>query len=352
MAKKGGSAPEAPNPKKTAAAEYQYNNTNVYTPSGTGSVYGHTDPTTGAFVAAPPKGNQQAAVFNVESPTQGAIRETLEPASVDFTRQFVSDNVENLTGPARVTERGDVAEDIFDRNFSLMAPAIDQSQERLLTNLQGRGIPIGSEAFNEAYGDQITRTQDTISRLAQDANIAAGAEQTRTFGLDQAERQGAMAEIAAVMGGSYQPPTNIMSNASSPINYGGMVQQQYQQELNAYNQQQQQQMSTASALGGLGAALIKSAAASKKIDGMLDPAWAGNVVSDVPVYAWSYKPGQGHDTDTHIGPLADHMYAATKLGRPDQINVIDYLGLLMAALKNALDRIELLERNERGEVFH
>ncbi|KHQ51097.1 hypothetical protein [Mameliella alba] len=351
---KGGSAPAPPSPTKTAAAEFRYNNSNVYTPSGAGVVYGHTNPDTGEFVAAPPGKGQQSAVYNIESPTQQAIRERLEPAAVDFTGSFIDQNIDNLPDAARVQDRGDVAYDIFNRNFSLMAPAIEKSQDKLITNLQARGMPVGSSAWNDAYGNQLTETQATIARLAQDANIAAGQEQTRQFGLDQAERQGAMAEIAALMGGNYQPPINMAATGAANIDFSGLVNNQYSQQLQAYNQSQQQKMQSASALGSLGAALIKSAVESKDVEGRISPAWSAEVVQSLPVYAWSYKPGEGPDGDMarHIGPMAGDFHARTSLGTSQSINIIDYLGLLTSALKDALDRITVLEAHFEMETVH
>ncbi|WP_305968560.1 MULTISPECIES: tail fiber domain-containing protein [unclassified Mameliella] len=337
---KGGSAPSPPSPTKTAAAEFRYNNSNVYTPSGAGVVYGHTDPDTGEFVAAPPGKGQQSAVYNIESPTQQAIRERLEPAAIDFTGSFIDQNIDNLPDAARVQDRSDVAEDIFKRNFSLMAPAIEKSQDKLITNLQARGMPVGSSAWNDAYGNQLTETQATIARLAQDANIAAGQEQTRQFGLDQAERQGAMAEIAALMGGNYQPPINMAATGAANIDYSGLVNNQYNQQLQAYNQSQQQKMQTASALGSLGSALIKSSAAVKTVSDSVPEDWAEDIVRELPVYAWAYRDGQ--DRETHIGPMAQDFQRLTGLGTPENISVIDYFGLLTAALRDAYRKIDSL----------
>lgn len=301
---------------------------------------------------APP--GYQSAVQTVESATDRALREMLEPASVDFTRRFISDNVTNMPDAPRVRDRSDVAQDIFDRNFSLMAPAIDQSQNRLLRNLQARGLPVGGDAFNDAYGRQLQETQDTISRLSQDANIAAGQEQSREFGLEAAARQNSMAELAAVMGGTYTAPNNVPSGSAPSVDYSGMVQQGYQNDLNAYNQAQQQRMSTFSTLGSLAGGLIKSARDAKDVRGPVRGAWAMKAVQSLPVAAWSYKPEHAPEGDTalHIGPMAGDFHAVTGLSSDQSISVIDMMGLLMAALQGALARVEVLERQARGEVVH
>lgn len=292
-----------------------------------------------------PEGYQSAVTY-IESPYEKQIREALEPASVALTDRVIDDNIYNMPDAPRAKDRSDVAQDLFDRTFSLMAPGIDRSNDRLLTNLQSRGIPIGSEAFNETYGDQQRQTQDTISRLAMDANLNAGAEQNREFALDQASRSGAIAELVAAMGGGYNPPNSVPSGNAPPINYSGMVSQQYQGQLANYQQQQQQGMATAGALGSIGSALIKSTREAKDIMGPVDRALASEAIMKMPVLAWTYKAGHAppHDNGKlHVGPVAEDFQKITGLGASDRIDPVDYFGLLTAALQGAIEWIALLE---------
>ncbi|TXH18613.1 MAG: tail fiber domain-containing protein [Hyphomicrobiaceae bacterium] len=265
MGKGSSKAPAAPDPQKTAAAEAQYNRLDTYGPSGSGTMYGYTD-ASGNFVRgiAPP--GMQSAVKSVESPIETAMRKALEPASLNLTNRIIADNVTNLPEAARIKDRGTVAQSIFDRTFSMMKPAIDQGNSRLLTNLQARGIPIGGEAFNEAYGEQQAKTQDTISRLAMDADIQAGQEQSRLFGLDQSQRSNAMAEIVAAMGGGYNPPSNVPSGAAANVNYSGLVGEKYKADMAQYQSDQQNKAATAGAIGSLGGALLMKSDRRLKAD--------------------------------------------------------------------------------------
>ena len=256
MGKKGGSAPAAPDPYKTASAEAQFNRLDTYSPSGSGQVYGYTDPKTGKFVQGVAPQGAQSAVSTIESPYERAIREAWQPASLALTDRFITDNVANLPAAAKVGDKGTIAQDIFDRTLSTMLPGIEKANSKLLTNLQARGIPVGADAFNDAYGSQLQQTQDTISRLALDAQGAAGSEQSRQFGLDAAARQNAMSEIMAAMGGSYNPPSSVASGNAAGVNYSGLVGDKYQADLAAYNAKQQQSASTAGTLGTLGASMI------------------------------------------------------------------------------------------------
>lgn len=253
---KGSSAPPPPDPYKTASAEAQFNRLDTFGPSGSGLRHGFTDPETGEFqMGVAPEGAQSAQKY-LESPQESAIRQLWEPASVDLAGRLVEDNIKGMPDAPRIRDRGDVAQNIFDRTFSLMAPGIDKANERLLTNLQARGLPIGGEAFNDAYGEQLQQTQDTVSRLALDSDIAAGSEQSRLFGLESAQRQGALSEIVAAMGGGYNPPGNAPSGQAAGVNYSGLVGQQYQAQMQQYQMEQQQSMQAASTIGGLGAAMI------------------------------------------------------------------------------------------------
>lgn len=265
MGKGSSKAPAAPDPQKTAAAEAQYNRLDTYGPSGSGTVYGYTD-ATGNFVrgVAPP--GMQSAVKSVESPVEKALRLALEPASLDLTKKIIRDDVTNMPDAARVKDRGTVAQSIFDRTFSMMKPAIDKGNNRLLANLQSRGIPIGSEAFNDTYGAQQRETQDTISRLAMDADVQAGQEQTRLFGLDSAARSNAMSEIVAAMGGGYNPPANVPNGAASNVNYAGLVGDKYKADLAQYQSDQQNKTATAGAIGSLGGALLMKSDRRLKTD--------------------------------------------------------------------------------------
>lgn len=253
---KGSKAPAAPDPYQTAAAEAQFNRLDTYSPSGSGQVYGYTDPTTGKFTQGIAPQGAQAAVSTVESDWERQIREALQPASVSLTNRIVSDNIDGMPEAARAKDRGSVASSIFNRNLSMMMPGIEKANSKLLTNLQARGIPIGAEAFNDAYGEQQTRTQDTIARLAMDADTAAGQEQSRLFSLDQAARQGSIAELVAAMGGGYNPPSAVPSGNASGVNYSGMVGDKYQADMNAYNSRQQANAGMASTLGSLGGAML------------------------------------------------------------------------------------------------
>jgi hypothetical protein len=338
-----GAMPAPPDPYETAATEAQFNRVDTYGADGGGVLQGYTD-ASGNFVQGVAPEGMQSAQKAVESPFMAQIRQLLQPGATSLAGRLVDQNINNLPDQAKVRDTSQVATDIFNRNFSLMQPGIDQANSRLIKNLQARGIPVGADAFNEAYGDQQTRTQDTISRLSQDATIAAGQEQSRLFALDSAPRQQAMAELAALFGGNFQPQSMMPSGNVSGVNYGGLVGQNYGAQMGAYQANQGMKMATATTLGTLGSALLKCSRDLKTVVGQVNPAVAGRIMAHMPLYQWRYTPESGEGQEHHIGPMAEDFQAMTGLGQPQAIHVVDYLGLLAGALQNALHRIEVLER--------
>ena len=347
--KSGGNPPPPPDPYDTAASESQFNRLDTYGPSGAGVRHGYTD-ANGNFVAGVAPEGFQSAVSTVESDVDRRLRELLEPASLDLTGRIVSDNITGMPDAARVRDRSDVASDIFNRNFSLLSPALDRQNSRLLTNLQARGMPVGSEAFDEAYANQQRETGETLSRLAMDSNIAAGQEQSREFGLDSAARSNAIAELVAAMGGGYNPPNNVPSGNAPSVNYSGLVTNQYNNEMAQYNQAQQNRTATAGALGSIGGALLmKCSIEAKTVTHELNPTWAAEVLNRLPLYIWQYKDGEAPEGDNggqHIGPMAEHFKDLTTLGDGKTIPVVDIIGLLSGALQYSLAEIAALRANQ------
>lgn len=344
---KGSRAPKSPDPYDTASAEAQFNRLDTYSPSGSGVRYGYTN-SQGQFVqGVAPEGFQSAQQY-IESPWEKAIRESLQPASVDLVNRVIGDNITGMPDAARARDTSGLAKQIFDTGYARMAPQFEKENNRLLTNLQARGIPMGAEAFDSAYKTQKQGVNDALQQLTLGATQAAGQEQSRLFGLDSAARSGAVAELVAAMGGNYNPPTATPNGQATGVDYSGLVQKGYQNDLAQWQQKQQQQTSAMGTLGTLGGAmLMKSTAASKDVADVVNPIDMAAVVTDLPVYQWQYKPGEApnpFDVGRHIGPMAEDFRDATGFGDGRTIHVIDYLGVLLTALKGALMRIEMLER--------
>lgn len=310
-------------------------------------MHGYTD-AQGNFRQGPPAPGTQAAQRVVESDFQRHLRGLIEPATGAVANRLIADNVINMPETPEVRSRDDVARALFDRSYSQIKPAMEQTQTRLLNNLQARGLPVGGEAFNEAYGEQLERTQDAIARLGLDAVLAAGDEQTRQYNLDARRRSDALGEIGALITGRFQPQAPLPTGGASPVNYSNLVGQQYNAQMAQYNADQQRAASSKGLLGSLGAAGIMAMSSRdfKEDHGQADAGAAARAVQNMPVHRWRYRPDHRPPGDTgevHIGPMAEDFWAATGFGDGRAINLIDANGVLTAALQHALARIEALE---------
>ncbi|MEM1149289.1 MAG: tail fiber domain-containing protein [Pseudomonadota bacterium] len=407
---KSGSAPAEPNPAITAQIESNINRPDVFGPSGGGVQQGYTGPD-GRFVPGPTPIGQRSAVRTVENPTQAAVRRVTEPAGAAVTARLIDDNMRLPAAPtvgalpdfgsdsiamlrdsvigdlpeqARVGDRGTVAQSIFDRNYSMMRPGIEQGQDRLLTNLQARGIPIGSEAFNEAYGAQTREVNDTIARLAMDADVAAGQEQSRQLSMDRlvrsdavgevdmfsrlmtslrgaersdqtaefnlgaTERDRALNELMQAIGGSFMPTEPLPNNTGAPINYSGMVDNQYRSRLAQHQADQAGDNALMGTIGSLGAAaILMSSSRFKTVEGQVDVESVLQALMRVPVYGWTYlerfRPPED-DGEQHFGPLAEHMKEALGIGKDTHIHLGDMCGALLAMSQAIAMRLHVLER--------
>lgn len=264
MGKKSSSAPKAPDPYETASTEAQFNRLDTYSPSGSGTRYGYTD-ATGNFVQGVAPEGFQSAVQTIESPWEKSIREALQPASVDLVGRVITDNISGMPDAARAKDTSGLAQQIFDTGYARMAPQFEKENGRLLTNLQARGIPVGAEAFDDAVKTQQQSVNDALQQLTLGATEAAGQEQSRQYALDASARQNSIAELVAAMGGSYSPPSATPSGNTAGVNYSGLAQQNYQNEMNAYNQKQQQNAGIASTVGNLGAAMLTKGISDRRL---------------------------------------------------------------------------------------
>lgn len=145
-----------------------------------------------------------------------------------------------------------------------------------------------------------------------------------------------------VMQGGYQTAMQGYGNQANILN------QQFQNQLSAWQAQQQAGSGLFSALGGVAGAAIIASSEEYKTDkrparGVLD------AVRDMPVEEWTYKPGIA-DGGRHIGPYAEDFQAATGKGDGKTIPVVDAIGMSLGAIQELaeeVDRIKTLKAEPR-----
>ena len=90
-------------------------------------------------------------------------------------------NTDNLTALTSDPEafRNTIETTLYNRQLGLLQPGFTQQREALEQNLADRGIPITSQGYNDAVNRLETQQSEQLSRLAQQATLAAGQESDR-----------------------------------------------------------------------------------------------------------------------------------------------------------------------------
>lgn len=273
---KSSKAPAPPDPAKTAAAQALANKEAVYesarvnqmrqvTPTGEVSYSGKigSPGRTQTTTLAPAQRNQ------LDQKNQLAA--ALGGLSLDRAGQIDLGRFALPGGAPTLQDTSDVENRQYERAMELMSPEFDRQERRMETNLAQRGIPIGGEAYSDVQGQFDKSRNEAVKGAAFDAMRAGQTEQSRLYGAERGaygdklsdqllERQQPMNELAAILQGS---PALSGPQAASPAGYqmgapdiSGMIQNQYQGQMNNYNQQQQQKQSAMGGLFSLGSAAL------------------------------------------------------------------------------------------------
>lgn len=228
--KGGGSAPQAPDPYKTADAQAQafvkaakessaLNNLNQYMPYGSvtylrdaeGVPYAQqvnlTPEAQSAFNAQQAlQANLSGAAANLASQIPSGpftLPGNLPPVTTgldmtgapDYVGGINTSNLPNLPGTNDFSaDRDATSNAVYQRALSLMQPQLDQQTRQTQQMLSDRGLPITGEAYTNEMNRLQSSQNDTLTRLAEDAVTQGAAEQSRLFGLDLTARQQGIGE--------------------------------------------------------------------------------------------------------------------------------------------------------------
>lgn len=299
MGKKGGKAPKAPDPKETAAAQTQMNidtalaqgainrvnqvgpdGSLTYTQTGTQMVNGRAIPIYTATTTLSPeqqriKAQSDAAALNL----QGAAN-TMS-GQLDTSQFKVDDAVEAK---------------LFDLGSKRLTPRLDEARRRAETDAANRGLRLGSDAYDRLMRQVGENENDAYNQLA-----LTGREQAYNEAVK--ERTLPIELINAMRSGSpISQPTFVNTPQSSVANtdYAGLVNQNYQNQLAAYNAKQQQQ---AGMLGGLFGVAGNAALAFSDERLKEDIEKVGETADDLGIYAFRYKG----DDALRIGLMAQEV---------------------------------------------
>ena len=247
-------------------------------------------------------------------------------APIDFSGLPAISGTGDLAGAAAPLEQA-----TFERGANLLRPEFGRQRHDLEAALANRGIPMGSEAYeNEA--NRLDRSQGNQWENLALSSVGAGRqEQSRLFGLEQAARQQGLSELltgrsqpinelAALLQGA---PAVGMPSFPGYAQYGmqspdimGMTQNNY--ALRA-RQAQQQQSDLMGGLFGLGSAAIMGLSDRRL---KTDIRRVGALDNGLSVYAFRYAG----EPAVRIGLMADEVEKVhpEAVGEMGGFKMVDY----------------------------
>lgn len=241
--------PDAPNPYQTAQAQADVNRVNTYTPYGSAQ-YGHVG-ADGQWAEGMAGRGDQAALRVVESPFQEQLREGMEAGALDLQSVLLGDGV-SLPDRATPQSTDQIAQQFYDNNVGLLSENFERDQMRTEGRLQNRGLPVGSEAFGDGMTPVLDAQSGALANLAAQAQQFAAGEQSRQYGLDRDARSTALGEYMTAISGEQFTPSPLINMPNVPqIDLAGMINSNYQAQMQQAQIEQAGQNQTFGLLGGL-----------------------------------------------------------------------------------------------------
>lgn len=336
-------APKAPDPvatsqaqtaanKETSAFQQAMNNVNQTTPFGS-LTYSQTgkDPTTGAPIwsANTSLSPELKALLDKQMTSQGNIADVLTQ-----TTGFLPTSAFD---PSGLPSTENIAKTAYDRQVGLLNPEFQDSATKLGVSLSERGIPVGSEVYNNEM-DRFERAKNqSLTAAAQSADLASTTEQQRQ--LQNAMQQYNMPydQIAKLMGVN----PSVSNPAFQQTGQTGVANTDVAGNIwNAYQAKAAQSAAINQGIGGIGAAAIM--ASDERLKENRVPGDGEKVLSklrDMPVDDYDYKPEARQAMnlpESRTGPMAQD-YARLFEGDGSTIDLGDAVGNIFLALK-ALDQ--------------
>lgn len=301
----GKSAPEAPDPAQTAAAQGQWNTFTAQQQQqmnmiGQNSPWGSLDyQQTGSTWMTDPSGQrveiptytanttlspEQQAIFDASQAAQGNLANIAKDQS-EWLGSYLKDPFE--------FNNQDAENWAWDLASQRILPQQEQNRKALDTQLLNRGIRPGSAAYDQEMQRLTNANTDQLNQLALTGRGQA-------FGEQLAQRNQPLNEIIGLMSGTQvQSPNSTFAQTPQSqvagVDYTGLVNQKYQSEMNQYNSQM-------GALGGLfGAGMGMFKFSDRRLKENIER--IGQTDIGTPIYKFNYI-GQ---KQTHIGYMAQDL---------------------------------------------
>ncbi|MER9206837.1 hypothetical protein [Mesorhizobium sp. M0771] len=325
------SAPKPPDPKETSAASTgtnistaiansYLNNANqvgpdgtiTYTNSGTQSI---TDPYTGKTYQIPTR-----TATTTLSAAQQAIKDQTDKAQLNLgtlannQSSFLNDYMAKpFDGSNDATEAR-----LLQLGKARLDPILAQQQDALATKLSNQGIKLGSAAYDRAMAQQGQNVNDANNQL-----ILSGHGQA--FAEGQAIRNQPINEITALLSGSQVSSPQAAGYTGSTIpttDNAGLINQNYQQRVDAVNAKNAQTGSLVGGLFGLGSKLI----GLSDDDAKKDKERLAEITPEMGLWKFHYK-GEAKGAPMRLGLMASEVEKVRPDAvsrRPDGYRQVDY----------------------------
>ena len=259
-------APAPPDPRETskaqtgtsvatALANTSLQNVNRVGADGSTLTYGQTgsssftDPYTGLTYNLP----QFTATEKLSAPAQ-AIYDTRQGAEFNLATaaKVQSGNVSNMFSQAWNPDTSAIEKRLFELGSSTLNPQFERQRDDLETRLSNQGIKLGSAAYDRALNEQGNTQNQAYNALALQGRGQA-------FGELQAIRNQPLNELSALLSGSQVSMPNYAVNKPSAIpttDNAGLINANYGQQMQNWQQEQAQNQALVGGLFGLGSAGI------------------------------------------------------------------------------------------------
>lgn len=329
---KSPSAPQAPDPKTTAAAQSGANRDTAITqglmnmvnqrgPDGSLSYNKIGDETlvdslTGNTYTIP----RYEAVTEL-SPAQRALQDINNQTEQNIATigRDQSSRIGELLGKPVDFSNEAVEGRLFDLGSKRLDPRFARDEEALRTRLVNQGVRPGTAAFDAEMSNFSQGKNDAFNQL-----MLQGRGQSVQEIL--AQRNQPINEISALMSGSQVQQPNFVNTPQTQLagtDYQGAVQNAYQGQMAAY---QNKVASNNAMMGGLfGLAGTLGGAAFKASDRRLktEVERVGTLDNGLPVYAYRYKSGGPLELGLMADEVAEHHPEAVRR-MPSGFDAVDY----------------------------
>ncbi|WP_044547584.1 hypothetical protein [Mesorhizobium japonicum] len=325
------SAPTPPDPKETSAAstgtnistavansylnnadQVGPNGTITYTNNGSQSI---KDPYTGQTYQIPTR-----TATTTLSPAQQAIKDQTDKAQLNLGT--LANNQSSFLNKYMATPfdgSNDATESrLLQLGRERLDPILAQQSDALQTQLSNQGIKLGSAAYDRAMTQQALHANDATDQLILQGHGQAFAE-------GQAIRNQPINEITALLSGSQVSNPQAAAYTPSTIpttDNAGIIANNYQQKMDAYNAQMSQASSLAGGLFGLGGKLISLS----DDDAKKDKERLADITPEMGLWKFHYK-GEPADAPMRLGLMASEVEKVRPDAvsrRPDGYRQVDY----------------------------